>query len=142
MVPAAFVRMQRMPLTVHGKIDREGLPVPEWNQTSECEYEAPRTPVEEALVRIFAEVLNQKRIGIHDNFFHRGGNSLLVVRVVNQIREEFDVEVAMGTFFSGPTVARLAQLIIEQQIQKKDTDEVSALLDRLENLSADEVKKQ
>jgi len=65
-----------------------------------------------------------------------------MTRVVNRIRDEFNVEVPMGKFFGGPTAARLAQLIVQQEIERKDADEINALLDQLENLSTDEVEER
>ena len=81
MVPSAFVILPSFPLTPNGKIDLKALPAPERDGSEITVYEAPRTPTEEILAGIFAEVLRLERIGIHDDFFDLGGHSLLAIQL-------------------------------------------------------------
>lgn len=87
MVPAAYVVLERLPLTPNGKVDRRALPEPTAGSYAARAYEAPQGELEEAIARVWSEVLKVEPIGRSDNFFQLGGHSLLVVRVVNQLRE-------------------------------------------------------
>ncbi|WP_290049796.1 non-ribosomal peptide synthetase [Amycolatopsis solani] len=106
MVPSAVVVLAQLPLTANGKLDRRALPEPEFSQ---ARYRAARTPEERKLAEAFAEVLGLDQIGIDDNFFERGGQSLLAARLIARIRSMMGVEVPIQLIFEAPTVARLAQ---------------------------------
>jgi amino acid adenylation domain-containing protein len=142
MIPAAFTMMRTLPLTPSGKVDRNRLPIPDWDAGCRTEYVAPRTPIEETLVKMWEDVLGQERIGIHDNFFHIGGNSLLMARITTRIRSELKVEVAMTKFFQKPTVAWVAEVIVRHRAEESNAGEISALLDQLESLSDKEVEER
>ncbi|HEY0022717.1 MAG TPA: non-ribosomal peptide synthase/polyketide synthase [Longimicrobium sp.] len=114
MVPAAFVHMDALPVNPNGKLDRKALPEPVFAGDEEA-YVAPRTPVEEVLAGIWAEVLGVARLGVEASFFELGGHSLLATRVVSQVRERFGVELPLRALFEGPTVAELAARVEEMR---------------------------
>ena len=112
MVPSIFMELEDLPLTPNGKVDRRSLPVPE-PALAELEntFMAPRTPIEELLAGIWAEVLRLAKVGVYDNFFELGGHSLLATQVISRIRGTLKVELPLRAFFEAPTVAGLAEHI-------------------------------
>jgi amino acid adenylation domain-containing protein/non-ribosomal peptide synthase protein (TIGR01720 family) len=112
MVPSAIVAMDALPLTPNGKLDRKALPAPEAGAPEEA-YVAPRTPLEEVMAGVWAEVLRLERVGVTDNFFELGGHSLLATRLVSRIREVLDADLRVVALFEGPTVAELARAVEE-----------------------------
>ncbi|HEV7518165.1 MAG TPA: amino acid adenylation domain-containing protein, partial [Thermoanaerobaculia bacterium] len=101
MVPAAFVRLEALPLTANGKVDRKALPAPDWQDT-ENSYLAPRTPLEEILAGIWSELLGLERVGVEESFFDLGGHSLLATRLVSQLRDTLRLEVPLRVVFEAP----------------------------------------
>lgn len=109
MVPKAFVMLDSLPLTANGKVDIYALTALETPSYSRDEaFIAPRTPTESTLAKILTEILNIENVGIHDNFFDLGGNSLLAVRWLQQINKQFDSEFPLSTLFLNPTIESLA----------------------------------
>jgi amino acid adenylation domain-containing protein/non-ribosomal peptide synthase protein (TIGR01720 family) len=114
-IPNIFVHLQRLPLTLNGKVNYEALPsIEEAKQRLKRAYTPPRTPPEEILAGGWAKVLGLERVGIHDNFFDLGGHSLLATQLISRVREAFHVEVALRTLFEKPTVAAMAEAIEER----------------------------
>ncbi|BAY66478.1 amino acid adenylation domain-containing protein [Calothrix brevissima NIES-22] len=116
MVPTAFMLVEAIPLTPNGKINYRELPPPEISRSLlEANLTAPRNPVEEMLVQIWAEVLGIKQLGIHDNFFELGGHSLIATQLISRVRATLKVELPLRTIFEATTVADFAEHIAVQQ---------------------------
>ncbi|KAK3816004.1 MAG: Non-ribosomal peptide synthetase module [Benniella sp.] len=110
MIPAAFVRLDDLPMTANGKLDRIRLPQPDAMALQQ--YEPPRGTIETALMTIWMELLNIDRIGRHDNFFMLGGHSLLAMRMISQIQSLMGFKLALGTLFMAPTIAELVPYLL------------------------------
>ncbi|HKR50295.1 MAG TPA: non-ribosomal peptide synthase/polyketide synthase [Pseudonocardiaceae bacterium] len=113
MVPAAIVSLEALPLNANGKLDRRALPAPEWGAGATTEYVAPRTDIEHTLADIWADVLGVQRVGVTDNFFALGGDSILSIQVMSRVRVTFQVELSPRVLFVDPTVAGLAAAVTE-----------------------------
>jgi amino acid adenylation domain-containing protein len=137
MVPAAFVPLEQLPLTPNGKVDRRTLPAPAHTRPPlEDAYTAPRTPVEEVLAGLWADLLKLTQVGIHDNFFELGGHSLLATQLISRLQATFQVEVPLRRLFEAPTVAALAQVIIAHEAKPGQTETIARLLKRIEAMPA------
>jgi len=112
MVPAAFVVLDRLPLTGSGKIDHRALPEPDWGVAAASAAVAPRTPLEADLAAIFAELLALGApVGVTDNFFALGGHSLTATRLMTRVRSAYGVDLPVRVLFGDPTVAGLAAAV-------------------------------
>ncbi|MBA3826764.1 MAG: amino acid adenylation domain-containing protein, partial [Ktedonobacterales bacterium] len=111
MVPAAFVRLDALPRTPNGKVNRRGLPDPTWGDAAG--YVAPRTPTEAQLAALWADVLHLEQVGVTDNFFDLGGHSLLATRLLARLRATLAPDFTLRALFAAPTVAQLALAIGE-----------------------------
>jgi amino acid adenylation domain-containing protein/thioester reductase-like protein len=111
MVPSAFVLLEELPLTLNGKLDRRALPIPKWTPLEENLYIEPSTQIEIQIAKIWCQLLNINQIGIHDNFYELGGNSLLAIRLIIQINEVSSQEVELQHLLENPTIASLAKEI-------------------------------
>ncbi|MFM9103276.1 MAG: thioesterase domain-containing protein, partial [Cyanobium sp.] len=119
MLPAAFVVLERFPLTPNGKLDRKALPAPEADAYASRAYAPPEGPVEEALAAIWSELLGIERIGRHDDFFSLGGHSLLVLRLVSELDQRFGVRLPVGTVFLRPSLTALAEAIGDGRLARE-----------------------
>ncbi|MEH2372336.1 non-ribosomal peptide synthetase [Nostoc sp.] len=110
MMPKAFLMLDSLPLTTSGKVDRWALTELDSlaSRSIDKAFIAPQTPTELTLAKIWAEVLNVERVGIHDNFFDLGGDSLLTVRLLKQINKQFEYELPLSSLFLNPTIESLA----------------------------------
>jgi surfactin family lipopeptide synthetase C len=143
MIPAAFVFLENLPLTPNGKINRRALPVPDTSQRNlEVDFVLPSTDTEQELADIWTEVLKLKQVGINDNFFELGGHSLLATQVISRLREVFSLDFSLRYLFENPTIAELAQKVIEQQIEQVENDDLARILAEVDQLSEEEVTQQ
>ncbi|WP_237386293.1 non-ribosomal peptide synthetase [Xenorhabdus sp. Sc-CR9] len=116
MLPASFTRIESMPLTQNGKVDRRALPEPSWGNRDN--HVAPRNALENQLCAIWKEALGLEHIGIEDNFFRIGGDSIVSIQLVSKLRQAgFSLQVK--SIFEAPTVAQLAQLLIQTSATEK-----------------------
>jgi acyl-coenzyme A synthetase/AMP-(fatty) acid ligase len=118
MVPHIFMVLDAMPLNENGKVDHKKLPVAQATDADHDTYAPPKTATEEALCKIWAEVLDIERVGIHDNFFELGGHSMLATYAQQQVRKVLQVEMPVRTFFDSPTVAEFAEKL-DSRLQER-----------------------
>ncbi len=116
MIPAAWVRLDALPLTPSGKVDRKALPAPDWTGSAGNASRAPLAGPEEVLAGFWAELLGLPEVGAQDNFFERGGHSLLATRLVSRVRDAFGVDLPLRAVFEAPTVAGLAARVEELRL--------------------------
>ncbi|WP_244894138.1 non-ribosomal peptide synthetase [Planobispora rosea] len=124
MLPSAYVTLDALPLTANGKLDQAALPAPAADDRPGTGYVAPRTAAEELVAEVFAELLGVERIGVHDDFFEAGGNSLLGIRAMARIRRQVEVDLPVRGLFSYATVADLAA-----EIERRLTEDLDSLSD-------------
>lgn len=116
MVPASIVILEAMPLTANGKIDRKQLPPPDANiLRDEQNFVAPISPMETEIAHVWSQVLGLDRVGIHDNFFDIGGNSLLVIQVHTKLQEILGQDISIVNLFRYPTINILTQFLNQEQ---------------------------
>ncbi|MGA2224692.1 MAG: amino acid adenylation domain-containing protein, partial [Syntrophobacteraceae bacterium] len=115
MVPQHFVKLEAIPLTPNGKVDKKVLPKPVLEELSQEKFVAPRTEIESAVASVWQQVLKVDRVSVNSNFFELGGNSLLMVQVLNRIRGFSDKDIPIMALFQHPTIASLANYLVGQQ---------------------------
>ena len=140
MIPAVFVKLDRLQLNSNGKVELRELPDPGAQRPElVVGYIAPRTEDEAALVRIWQEVLGLEQIGVEDNFFDLGGHSLMATQVISRVRETLNAELPLRVFFETPTVASLSQVIVQSRAENGDDQMLEDILREIEELPADEL---
>jgi hypothetical protein len=111
MVPSAFVRLEALPLTPNGKVDRAALPAPERAGSESRTHEPPRNDVERGIVNVFGELLAAEEVGVDDNFFDLGANSLILVQANLRLRALLGRSVPLVRMFQFPTARSLASAL-------------------------------
>ena len=130
MIPALFISLETLPLLPNGKVNRRALPVPDSSRPElRREFAPPENPTQARLVELWMNVLSLDRVGIHDDFFELGGDSILATRLVSRVRRAFGVELQLRELFWKPTVSELARLIED------------LLIEQLANLSDEEAEQ-
>lgn len=140
MIPHCFIKIERIPLTPNGKVDRKALPEFNGYIKAETEYRASRTETEKKLMEIWNDILSIERIGIDDNFFELGGDSLNIVSLVTRIHREFNVELPLERIYKSPNIKEIGEFIENtkknvflpiQPIRKQEYYKASAAQKRL-----------
>jgi tyrocidine synthetase-3 len=111
MLPSFFMVLERVPLTPNGKINRQALPLPGSDIKTGAPYEKPGNPIEEALVRIWSQILNLENVGINENFFELGGHSLEATRMIARVHKELNVQLPLAQIFKSPQIKGLSGYI-------------------------------
>ena len=111
MVPTILVEMQNFPITPNGKIDKKALPEPDRNDLSNNEYIAPRNKTEQQLAEIWQKLLHTEKVGMQDNFFEIGGNSLIATRLMAKIEKTFNLKFPISLLFKAPTIEELSYYV-------------------------------
>jgi amino acid adenylation domain-containing protein len=133
MIPATFVRLDALPLTNNGKVNRAALPAPNGNTLPDETYVAPRSLIEQRLAELIAPLLRVERVGVNDNFFLLGGHSLLGTQLLTRIGESFGVELSLLTIFDHPTLAGMSEEIEKLILAKIDAAPAEPLTEAINN---------
>lgn len=142
MMPSQFIKLDTLPLTANGKIDRKSLPKPNQSRPELCTpYANPRNQTEEYLVRIWEDLLDVRPIGIDDNFFDLGGHSLAATRVVSRVIQQFQIDIPLQSLFQSPTVADMSAVVAAHQGKKVGESQLKTILDELASLSDAEAQQ-
>lgn len=134
MIPAAYVRLQSLPLTTSGKLDRKALPAPDAESYLSRSYEPPQGETESRLAAVWAEVLKLEKIGRYDNFFSLGGHSLYALQVVSRVRKAFNLDVPVSCCFQYPTIESLADAIEQLRAASQSNEQLRRILEEVEAL--------
>jgi acyl carrier protein len=133
MVPDTIVPLDALPLTANGKIDRQRLSeLSKGSNKIDDNFVAPRTQLEEDLAGLWSDILKVERVGINDNFFDLGGHSLLATRLIFRLREHFNVDIPLRALFEAPTVATIAPVIVQSQIEQIDSEDMAQVMSALQ----------
>ena len=142
MIPSVFVSLDALPVIGIGKVNRQALPEPEQCRASlDSKYAMPRSPVEEVLVRIWADLLSLDRVGINDNFFDLGGDSLTATQVVMLVIKHFQLEIPLRYVFESPTVSEMAAVITQYQGKQLSKEDLESILVELESLQDEDAQR-
>jgi amino acid adenylation domain-containing protein len=137
MVPAAFVLLDKLPLSANGKVDRGALPAPGGGRpAARAELVLPRTPEEKVLAGIWAQVLGIEQVSVEDHFFELGGDSLLAVQLISRVRDALRVELSLRDLFDSLTVAAMARRIVEREATAGQTRKLARILATVQELAA------
>ena len=143
MIPGIVIELEELPLTVSGKLNRRALPKPDAVGLILDRYVAPRDELEKGLVGIWQEVLSLSRVGIEDNFFRIGGDSILSIRAVSRINKQFGANVTIAQLYQFSTIAQLAgQLRINASNREEEKNKREKIRQSLESLRAEVIGKQ
>jgi amino acid adenylation domain-containing protein len=135
LIPANMLRLDSLPRTYNGKVDRKALPVPERQRSTQVALREASTETEKLLSAVWSELLGMDRLGVDDDFFALGGHSLLATKLMARIQNVFDVEVPLAALFENPTIARLSLVIEDAQAEASGDEVLAEVLDEVDRLS-------
>lgn len=142
MVPSTFMFLDFFPLMSSGKVDCRELPAPGRDRPDiEETFVTPRTSVEKVLASIWAKVLNVEQVGVYDNFFVIGGNSLLGTQLISSVRKIFQVKLPLTSLFETPTLVEMSQSIISHQEKPGTAEKIAMIMQKIKNMSVDEMRE-
>jgi amino acid adenylation domain-containing protein len=141
MVPSKFIFLESLPLNANGKINRQELPSPEFDRRKlGTQLSAPTTPIESVLAKIWSEALVINSVGIHDSFFDLGGDSIVAARIVSAIGRIFPWNVTLAEFYDACTVARAAQLLVQNAPSLERAEKAATLFLQVDAMSSAEAE--
>jgi amino acid adenylation domain-containing protein len=115
MLPAGYVELEALPLTPNGKVDRRALPAPEYKRQTDVDYIAPQNELHKTIASIWKELLRVEKVGIRDNFFDLGGNSLLLVQAYHRLSDIVNRELSVTDMFRFPTIEKLSTYLLQEK---------------------------
>lgn len=137
MIPKFYIKLDKLPLTINGKVDYKQLPSIELN--NDDYYVAPRTNLEKQLCQIWQEVLDVEQVGIKDDFFRLGGDSIISIQLVSRLRQTLSLNISVKDIFSHKSVERLYINVIEKQLRIQSNEELDRLMIREKGILSGEV---
>jgi amino acid adenylation domain-containing protein/thioester reductase-like protein len=123
MVPSFFIEMKVLPLTANGKVNRKALPLPEASKHTSDEFVVPSNDTQEKLVKIWQELIEIDKVGVHDDFFEIGGHSLIATKMIKMVKDIFDLEITVADIFNFSTVSELAEIIQAHSTKESDLEQ-------------------
>jgi amino acid adenylation domain-containing protein len=142
MIPTTFVNLTALPILSNGKVNRQALPsAPKTRPALSVSYAEPRTPIEAAVAKIWCDAMGVESLGIEDNFFDLGGDSLIASKIVAHLNRMFSSSLALGEFFGEPTIKKIATLLVSQEPNPERTDKIARVFLRIESMSAAEISQ-
>ncbi|HTQ80156.1 MAG TPA: methyltransferase, partial [Thermoanaerobaculia bacterium] len=136
MVPAAFVVLDKLPLSTNGKVDLSALPAPDSQLEAKKQFIAPRTPEEKVVASLWTKILGVEQISVDDHFFLIGGDSLLAVQLISRVRDAFRVELSLRDLFDSMTIEEMARRIVEKEPSAGQTRKLARILVAVQALSS------
>jgi amino acid adenylation domain-containing protein len=141
MIPSAFITLDELPLTAHGKIDRAALQALHTPHLETAKsWVAPRNDTEQVLAGIWQEILQVERVGIHENFFDVGGHSLLAMQLASRVRDDLGADLPIAAVFGAPTIAALGQQLLQDPSTRSTVEVAARVVLQTANLSDDELE--
>lgn len=134
MIPSLIIELLEIPVTANGKLDRKALPKPNLEEISSQEYVAPRNNSEETIAQLWIDILGYEKIGIHDNFFKLGGDSIIAIRLISKINKAFDIRLGVDQLYKNQTIAEFSELMSKQQDDKQGIEKYNEVKTAVETL--------